>query len=181
MYNRHLIDYLPPVERDFAEFDAIMTHAEDPEFSSAWEAAENLMNDQFINDATENGVSRWENMLKISPKASETLDERKFTILTRESEQPPFTVTALERQLEALCGEGNFDVIRDVGAKSLSVSLALVAKNNLEDVAVLLDRVVPANMTITINLKYNRHNRYVTYTHEDLQSLTHNSMRNEVE
>ena len=181
MYNRHLIDYLPIVEKNIKEFDVIMTVAEDPEMSSAWNSANDLMNDQFIVDATENGVSRVEKILKIVPKANETLDSRKFTLLTRMSEQPPFTITALERQLKTLCGEGNYEVTRDVADKILYVRIALVAESNFNDVAVLLERIVPANMVIDLSLKYKQHEVITKYTHEDLQKFTHNQLRNEVD
>ena len=181
MYDRHLIDYIPPFEQGFEELDAILTHAEEPEISSAWDVADNLMNDQFISDATENGVSRWEKILKITPKATETLDARKFTLLTRTSEQPPFTIIALEKQLEALCGKGNYEVIRDVSAKNLHVKIALVAKSNFDDVGVLLERIVPANMVIEVSLKYNKHEKFSTYTHEGLQTFTHDFLRNGVD
>jgi hypothetical protein len=181
MYDRNLIDYLPPFERNVKEFDAILTQAEQPEMVLLWDAYNDILNDQFIMDATENGVSRWEKILGIVPKATETLESRKFTILTRTSEQPPFTLTALEKQLETLCGAGNYEVTRDVSAKILYVRVALAAKSNFNDVGVLLERIVPANMLIDLSLKYNQHERMTSYTHEALQSMTHEDIRNEVE
>lgn len=180
MYDRRLIDYLPNSEKTFKEFDAIMTDAEDPEMSLVWGASEDVMNDQFIQDATENGVSRWEKIIGIIPKATETLDARKFTILLKNNEQPPFTITALKKQLETLCGEGEYEVIRDVASKTLSVRVALTAKSNFNDVEELLERVVPANMVIDLSLKYNQNNAVATYTHEQLQNFTHEQLRNEV-
>lgn len=178
MYERRLIDYLPNTEKHFKEFDAIMTIAEDPEMTVAWDAADNLINDQFILDATENGVSRMEKIMKIVPRATETLDSRKFTLLTKTSEQPPFTMTALKRQLETLCGKGNYEVIRDANTKSLRVLVGLVASSSFDDVAILLERIVPANMVIDLSLKYSQHTEVSTHTHEFLQSFTHEQIRN---
>ena len=180
MYERNLIDYLPTFERNIKEFDAILTKAEDPEVNIGWDAIVGAFDDQFISDANENGVSRMEKIMKIVPKATDTLDSRKFTLLTRTSEQPPFTITALKKQLETLCGEGNYEVTRDVEAKALYVKVALVASSSFKDVGVLLERIVPANMTIDLTLKYNRNELYTTYTHEALQSFTHERLRNEV-
>ena len=53
MYERNLIEYLPPFERDIKELDAILTKAEQPEMVSLWESVDNVLNDQFIQDATE--------------------------------------------------------------------------------------------------------------------------------
>lgn len=180
MFERKLIDYLPPNERNFEEFQAILTTAEQPEFSDTWEAIDNALDDQFIVDATENGVSRLEKVMGIVPKATDTLDARKFTLLTRIGEQVPFTIIALERQLETLCGEGNYEVIRDVATKNLHVQIALVAKSNFNDVEKLLERIVPADMTISVSLKYTQNSLLSNYTHAELKSFTHYELRNEV-
>ena len=181
MYDRKLIDYLPIFERTIKEFDAILTKAEDPEMVDGWGAVDNALNDQFIVDATEDGVSRLEKIMKVVPKATETLDERKFTLLVKESEQPPFTINALKIQLESLCGEGNYEVTRNVATKTLSVRVALAASNSFNDVVVLLERIVPANMVIDLSLKYNQHDKYTSYAHEAMQNFTHDQLRNEVE
>lgn len=181
MYERNLIEYLPPFERDIKEFDAILTKGEQPEMVSLWESVDNVLNDQFIMDATENGVSRLEKIMKIVPKANETLDARKFTLLTKTSEQRPFTIVALEKQMEALCGKGDYEIIRDVVAKTLHVKVGLAAKSNFNDVSKLLERIVPANMIIDLTLKYKQYGAVGTYTHEALKSFTHDDIRNEVE
>lgn len=181
MYDRKLIDYLPNFLQEVEENHVIMTVAEEPEVNKLWDALNDAMNDQFINSATENGVSRLEKIMKIVPKANETLDSRKFTILTRATEQPPFTIKTLENQLEALCGEDNYEINRNVETKVLQVKVALVAKSNFNDVAVLLDRIVPANMVIDLTLKYNQHDAVSIYTHEDLhKNFTHEELRNGV-
>jgi hypothetical protein len=180
MLERKLIDYLPPVERDIAEFDAILTMAEQPEMSTSWDAVHDVLNDQFISDATENGVSRFEKIMNIIPKATESLDSRKFTLLARVSEQPPFTITTLKKQLETLCGEDNYEVFRDVDAKILYVRIAIAAKSDFNDVGILLNRVVPANMEIDLSVKYIQHDALSEHTHEILQNFTHEQIRNEV-
>lgn len=179
MYDRNLIDYLPNAERDIKEFDAILTKAEQPEIAISWGAIDNALKDQFVEDATENGVSRWEKILNIFPKATETLDSRKFTILTRINEQLPFTITTLKEQLKTLCGEDGYEVTMDDAG--VHVGVALTAKSNYNDVNALLKRVVPANMVVDLSLKYNQHSMYETYTHGALQTFTHAQIRNGVE
>lgn len=48
--DRKLINYLPYVVRDYAEFQGI-TGAEQPEFETAWAAADDLLANQFIKTA----------------------------------------------------------------------------------------------------------------------------------
>lgn len=178
MYNRKLIEYLPEFLRDVEEYKAILTLGEEPEMVKLWEAEENALNDQFIVDATENGVSRWEKILGIVPKATDSLDVRKFSILARINEQLPFTVTRLKEQLESLCGEGEYEVNLDAANYTLSVRVALTAESSFGDVSLLLKRVVPANLFVDLSLKYNQHTMFKSYNHEGLQIFTHDQIRN---
>jgi uncharacterized protein YmfQ (DUF2313 family) len=180
MYDRNLIEYLPPFLRDVREYKALLTDAEQPEMVLVWQSVNNTLNDQFITDATENGVSRWEKILGIVPKATLTLDERKFTILTKINEQLPFTITTLKEQLETLCGEDGYSLTLNNEKYTLDVKIALTARNNFEDVNLLLQRVVPANLVVTISLKYNQQEALAKLTHEQLKVYTHYELRNEV-
>ena len=54
--DRKLINYLPYVVRDYAEFQGI-TGAEQPEFENAWAAVDDLLNNQFIKTAGNSKVA----------------------------------------------------------------------------------------------------------------------------
>lgn len=180
MYDRRMIDYIPHIIRDVREYKAIMNDAEQPEMVEIWNAFDNALNDQFILDATENGVSRWEKILGIIPKATLTLDERKFTILTRINEQLPFTITTLNEQLKSLCGADGYVVQLNANAYTLIVKVALVAVQNFTDVQQLLNRIVPANLIVQLSIIYNTHEVLRDFTHAGLSAYTHYQLRNEV-
>ena len=180
MYERTLIEYLPHIIRDVREYKAIMNDAEQPEMVDSWGAVEDAMNDQFIVDATENGVKRWEKILGIVPQATLTLDERKFTILTRINEQLPFTLRTLEESLKSLCGKDGYVVQLQANEYILVVKVALVAVQNYNDVERLLQRIVPANMIIQLSIIYNTHEVLGAFTHQRLHNYTHYQLRNEV-
>ena len=180
MYDRKMIEYLPECLRNVKEYEAILTMAVQPEVEILWNRLDDMLNDQFIQDATENGVSRYEKIMKIVPRADKTLEERKFALITKNNEHPPFTIKWLEKQLEMLCGKGGYSVSRDVGKKILTVRVELAVSGNYNNVEALLERVVPANMEIDLSLMYNKHKEYSTYTHEGLKTLTHNQIRNKV-
>lgn len=179
-YKRHLIEYLPDFLRSVREYKAILTDAIEPEVVELFQTIENALNDQFIETAGEYGISRWEKMLKIVPKSTQTLDDRRFTILTKMNEQPPFTMNALKQKLENLCGKDGYSVEVDVEKYILKVRIALKSRNAFDDVCVMLERVVPSNMIIDVSLMYNQHKAFMQYTNDQLTAYTHHQLRNEV-
>ena len=180
MYERNLIDYIPEFLKDVNEYKAILNLAEQPEMVDLFAAVDDALNDQFIVDATENGVLRWEKILNIVPKATATLDERKFAILTKVNEQTPYTMTALKQKLDSLCGEDGYDVELDSNNYVLKVKLGLGQLSNFMAAGELLKRIVPANMIIELTSKYNKHQLLADKTHKDLSAYTHYQLRNEV-
>ena len=180
MYERQLIDYIPPFLRNVREYKAILVDGAQPEVVMTWKALDDALNDQFILDASEPSIARWEGILGIVPKATFTLEDRKFTILTKMNEQVPFTMATLNEQLKHLCGEDGYSISLDNTNYTLKVQVALTAKNNFDDVNVMLQRIVPANMVVVLTLKYNQNKMFVGYTHEQLKAFTHYDLRNGV-
>ena len=177
--DRKLINYLPYVVRDYAEFKGI-SEAEQPEFESAWGSSDDLLNNQFISTAGNLGLSRWEKILGVTPKGTDTLEDRRFRILTRLNEELPYTLSQLRNILETLCGSGNYSAEVMEGTYQLIVKIGLAAKNNFSDVESLLDRVVPQNLIVTLLQLYNTHAELGRFTHAQLAAYTHDQMRNEV-
>lgn len=176
---RKLINYLPYVVRDYAEFKGIL-EAEQPEIETAWDFADDLLNNQFISTAGNVGLARWEKILEIVPKGSDTLEDRRFRILTRLNEELPYTLPQLRNILETLCGSGNYSAEIVEGTYILIVKVGLEAKNNFRDVEALLNRVVPENLVIDVTQLYNSHIVLSQFTHKQLSARTHEQLRNEV-
>lgn len=177
--DRDLINYLPQVLKEVRELKAIVT-AEQPEIIDLWDALEEALNDQFINDATEKGVKRLESILKVVPKATDSLDVRKYRIFARFNEQLPYTFKKLQNQLVRLCGENGFRVELDHELYKLIVKVELTAKGKFDEVDSLLKRTAPANMIIDLSLLYNQHQLLASFTHSQLANYTHYELRNEV-
>ncbi len=102
--NRKLIDYLPPMLREVMEYMAI-TGAQQPEIEDAWDALNLVMNNQFIDTATEDGVAVWESELNITPLTTDTLDERKDRIKTFWIYGVVYTYNWLVEWLKSSCGD----------------------------------------------------------------------------
>lgn len=176
--DRQLLEYLPAFLQSVREYKAIC-QSEQPQVEALWQGAQEAMADQFIPTATENGVKRWEKILHITPKATDTLEERRFRILTCINQQTPHTITALRQQLEALCGKEGYTAQCDNNSYTLTVRVALSQKSNYDAVADLLDRVVPANIVIDLSLLYNQHQSLKGYTHGQLKAYTHSQLKTE--
>lgn len=174
---RQLIDYLPYVIRDYDVFKGI-TAGQQPEFEAVWQSVYELLSNQFVSSSDDYGLSRWEKILDISPKGTDTPDDRRFRIIVRLNSELPYTMRQLEKLLANLCGEGNYSV--ELEDYTLRVKIALVAKSNYNDVVSLLERIAPQNLILEVSIKYNRYNRFEGYTHADLTAFTHNSLREEV-
>lgn len=177
--DRKLIDYLPPFVQEYREIKAIMD-AKQISAETAWADAENVLADQFVQDATVNGVSRYEKILKIMPKGTYTLDERKFNILARMNEQLPYTVKQLKASLGSLCGEDGYTLKIDNDNYALTVKLALGNENNAEAVSQLIRKMIPANIMYTVML-FNTHSILNMYTHEQLSAYTHKQVREAIQ
>ncbi len=175
----NILSYLPDFIKDFREFQRL-AEAENPELLIIWENLERVMKDQFVTTSTENGVKRWEKILKIIPKGSETLDERKFRILTRLNEKLPFTYRRLDRQLASLCGEEGYFLEVSNKDYTVIVKVELIAKSNIEDIRRLLERILPANMLFELSLLYNTHLLLNRFTNAGLSEYTYEQLRSEV-
>ena len=177
--DRKLIDYLPHFTQVFREMATIM-ETEQFEIDRLWLEAENALADQFLLEATENGVERWESMLGISPKDTDSLDERRFRILTKLNQELPYTLRKLTQALTNLCGNDMFSIEVIAAEYHVEIKLGLENKNNYQEVVNVLGKMIPANMTQYVRIMYNSHDVLAQFTHEKLNAHTHEQLRNEV-
>lgn len=178
-----LLEYLPEFIQEIKEMKIIMSVEEN--FLTGFDDnlnlfVKNVFKDQFINTATENGVKRYEDMLKIVSRESEGLDVRRFRLFVRFNEKLPYTVPKLKEQLASLCGEDGYSIMLDVVNFNLVVKIALKSKGMVDEVRAMLERMVPLNMMLDLDLMYNQHMTAGKFTHKFLQKYTHKGVRDEV-
>jgi len=174
-----LINYIPDILKAVREVQALCL-AEDPDIEKTWNAYYGVFDDQFANDLTENGAKRWEQMLKISPKSTDSLETRRFRILARLNEQLPYTMTTLRNQLDLLCGSEGYRLELDNENYIISVRVELNAKGKYDEVEMTLRKQVPANMFIDLQVLYNTWYRVKQKKWSDLKTKTWYGIRNEV-
>lgn len=176
---KKLHDYLPPILLKTYEFP-LLCDTEQPEIDCLRDAADAVLDAQFISTAGEQGIARYEKIFKITPMDTDTLDERRFKVLAKINAQLPFSVRRLRQQLATLCGDDGYKLEVNGGVYTLTVKVALTAKRNQQAVEELLADIVPANMVCTTSLLYNQHADLTRFTHAQLALLTHFEIREEV-
>lgn len=177
--DRKLVDYLPPFIQEFNEMHQIMS-AEQPEIDALWNSCEEILNESFILYAKEAGIKRWESIVGVTPKATDTLDERRFRILTKMNQELPYTMKKLKEVLTVTCGEGNFFIELQPNNYHIAVKLAITNESNYGEVVDILKKMVPANMTQMVQIMYNTNEVISGFTHTQLTAYTHEELKSEV-
>ena len=172
-------DLWPPIMQELREFQKI-AEIEDSLFEQLKQEIENIVNDQFIQTATEKGIARRERMLKISPFADDTLETRRFRVQGVWNDKLPYTYRVLLERLDSLCGPDGYVMELNAGEYSLNIKIELTRKRMFDEVVRITRQMVPANIVITVELLYNQHLALANFTHEQLSQYTHYQLRNEV-
>ena len=176
---KKLQDYLPPILLKTYEFP-LLCETEQPEIDRLHDAADAVLDAQFLSTAGETAIARYEKIFGITPMDTDTLDERRFRVLAKINTQLPFSVRRLRQQLATLCGADGYKLEVNGAVYTLTVKVALTAKRNQQAVEELLADIVPANMVCTTSLLYNQHADLTRFTHAQLALLTHFEIREEV-
>lgn len=142
-------NYWAAVVRDSAEFKQIAS-AENPEFNKLNECIRRMLEDTFINDATEYGVSRWETILKIVPDVNDTLEDRKIRILTQLNIRLPYTWRMLKQMITSFVGENNFTMKYFNDISKLKIRINVTSESQYSTVLTLLNNVVPQNIVVDL-------------------------------
>ena len=95
------------------------------------------------------------------------------------NEQLPYTVDTLKKSLLSLCGADGYILKLYPNEYKLIVKLALSNENNFESVKALLDKMLPANIVKSV-VTFNTHHILKDVTYEQLATLTHKGVREEI-
>ncbi len=144
---RKLINYLPYAVREFTEYRGIAT-GEQPEFELVWNAEQEVFDNQFIDTAQDYGLSRWEKMLDIFPKGTDTLETRRARIKARLNNFIPYPFRVLVRMLTAISNGEPFSVSIDPGTYLLKLVTQWNARGQTEGLEHLLKNIVPCNIAL---------------------------------
>jgi hypothetical protein len=142
-----LLDYLPEMLREIYEFQAICS-AGDNELDKLKDELAAAVDDNFVYTLSESGCARWEKMLSLTPKATDTIADRRFRILTKLNHNLPYTMRCLEQLLEMYCGEDNFRVVTNFDVYALRIETHFTVYSLLCELRKTLNAMIPANISL---------------------------------
>ncbi|WP_251855340.1 putative phage tail protein [Enterococcus italicus] len=103
----------------------------------------------FVSTADSDTIRIYEAMLKISPNPSDTLQARRFRVLTRLASQKPYTNRYLEEMLSAFGSPVNVDYFYDEYRIAINSNFEKVGQ--IPDLEYLIRTIVPANILAEIS------------------------------
>lgn len=175
----NLMAYLPGYLKEYKELKKTLK-AQQPEMQRLAETVERVKNNQFIATADEEGIRKFEAMLEVVALDNDTLENRKFRVLSRWNNTIPYTASVLRKRLENLCGKDGYQLEIMHLERKVKVRVALTNKKNYGMVEEMLEEVIPANIWIDLSLLYNQHKTLGGFTHRQLAAYTQKEVRNEV-
>jgi len=144
--DRPLISYIPTVLKEVPQYQAL-TYGEQPEIFNLFAEIEIALNNQFVETSTEYGIKRWETILGIIPKATDSFEARKTKILIRLNEQLPYTLTTFINMLRNLYGE-NFELITNFNEYEMELITHIGENGGVDNLKYLIQSVIPANLVV---------------------------------
>lgn len=170
-----ILNYLPPILREVKELQRVV-ELENWSLEEMWRKLEQVLDNQFILYADEEGLARYERMLNISPGGTETLETRRFRLLATYQEQAPYSIRVVRRLLDNLLGVGNYEFTRNAAEKWVRVKLQTSDKRQYEIVEILLERVTPQNMVLDIVLRLNEYIVFYKWPYRVLEDITYETL-----
>ena len=169
-------DYWFEQLQEIEEFK-LLDNIENTELVNANQTLKQLIDDQFIQTATEKGIATREKMLKITPFADDNLDTRRFRVLNRWNNELPYYYQNLIDRLDQMCGESGYTINLNHGDYTLSIKIELTVQRMFDEVKLMTRAMVPANLMISVELRYRQHKELRKYTHAELRAYTHKQLR----
>lgn len=144
--------YYPSVVANAKEFEALAA-IENPELCALWKELWQTFSNSFVMSTDINGIKRWEDMLGVTPKPDSTLLDRQRKILAIINASVPYTERKLISILDALIGEGAWEMDLNTVAETLGITVNLGKSNAVIGVLSFLRPIIPANIGMSMTAK----------------------------
>lgn len=145
--------YFPDVLNNALEFGEI-ANVENPEYELFYQRARKWFLNGFVMLLDEEGATRWEQMLKLVPLATDTLVDRRLRILRSIRDLLPYTHRRLEEILAANYGKDTVTFKLNYSLYEIVFTINQAANLRAKLLFALVRCIVPANLSIL--MRYTR-------------------------
>lgn len=175
-----MIDLIPDIFREIREFNEIFSAV--ATVADKFQDMQNRQKNEFhiySEDISEKAVDRLAKSMKIDVSGL-SFEDKVFKIKSVLVDKRPYNIPNVKNMLASLCGEDGYSFNVDNDNLNVSVGLDLGRKNQFAAVYELLDKVIPSNMLLNVELLYNLHGDLADKTYGDLSAMTHKQIRSDV-
>lgn len=140
--------HYPPTVNDFEEFIEI-GKVENSNFNRVRIELLQLFSMRFVHDTDEVGIARWEKMLKLKRRASDSLETRRVRVLAKINNKLPYTWRTLNQLLTSIFGEGNYHINLD--PQEYIIELLIPSEHSYyRELLEILEPMIPLNIYLMI-------------------------------
>lgn len=166
-----LYEYLPFFVSNTKEFKELHKVLQ-PEVDNLFTETDNRLKDMFVLGCSEYATKRYEKIVSITPKFTDSLEKRQLDILAIYNEVPPFTYERLEEMLSSLLGQDGFKIYLDIPKYYLKVTLNRDNQQFAKQVNDMLERIAPVNITLDYSIDWNTWGDLKIFNWKSLSSAT---------
>ena len=138
---------------------------------------ERLDEDNYFDNTSESRIKRWEKILGLTPRDTDTLDDRRFAVHSRVIDKLPYTYRVIERELKALAADAVFTRWWGEHGAEAKVQIGLSSTSKLADIDALLDKKLPADVHYIVEVLYRVWGDFTSDKWGDLLGITWDQMR----
>ncbi len=169
--DRLLIDYLPNFMQEYKQIKEIMK-VQQPQINAAWDNANKVLQEQYINTATDEGLKRLERIYNITIKETDSIETRRAMLLLKLGTVDNPTLRVISNKLNEILQGKEFYLIVNYSSYAVSILIPTATQAILDATVSYLRKIIPANLTITADIL----TQYIAlgaYTHESLSGYTY--------
>lgn len=166
-----LISYIPPSIQEYEDY-RVITDIENDEVQNLFNEIDVTAKNMFILSAGDIGLKRYEKIVKVRPKATDTLETRRLRILDKWNESVPYTWKFLINKLNLLYGVDGYEIDLDADKYQIDLEIKSFDWTMFLEVVASLRKIVPANIvmgsTLVNEVKGNTHFGATTISGEEV-------------
>lgn len=170
MSEKRYSNYLPSTVRDLQEFQKL-AEIEGAVLEEEAAARDEVVNNQWILTAERSGLLRLAKMMGFLGAEVMETEALREEILYRWNSRSPYTYFHLQDWLDGCCGAGKYAAELERENYFLHLVLELCVKEKKDFLQKHLRKIIPANLTLKVDLNTNTYGKVGVMTHGQMKEL----------